>query len=100
MAWQTVQSELARAGDSISRDLREMLHVTSRWIDSLGEVERLVFLCLGVLGLFYMLMRRSKSSGETESGGGYFAAAVLVLVVFGVVAGRMISGDLSLPGFF
>ncbi len=98
MVWQTIQSELAKVGDSVSRDMHDMYQSASRWIGDLGEVERLVILCLGVLGLFYMLMRRSKTSSDTDPGAGYFAAAVLVLVVFGVVAGRMISGDLSFSG--
>ncbi len=99
MAWQAVQSELARIGDSVARDMREMLHTVTQAYDALGEVERLVILCLGVLAIFYLLMRRSRSSGEADPAAGYFAAVVLVLVVFGVAAGRMISGDLSLPGF-
>lgn len=99
MVWQSIQSEVIRIRESFSRDLREMMHNAKTWLNGLGEVERLVFLCLCVLGLFYLLMRRTKPTSETDTGAGYFAAAVLVLVVFGVVAGSMISGNLSLPGF-
>ena len=80
----------AKFWHEFSYDMKNLMGDFSVWLSRLSEAEQLLGLCLFILVLFFLVVRRPNEQKQSGAMGRQFAMALLIVTIFGFGIGWLI----------
>lgn len=96
----TSASALRRAFDKLFLEGERLVHDIDVWISRLNDGEKVLGLCLFILLLFFLILRKPNSHKNSGGAGRQFAFALVIVIIASFGAGWLFEGRFEIPEIF